>query len=188
MTDSSPDDDAQEENAAWAEFNEKIRALLDKHRPNRSIHNEKGWREPVYGWARNHIPDESNLIRHYAEREVDSQERTATLRGNRLLRQWAKGQRPLIWSDLGALPIVVGGTRVRLDSATPDDIEDAALELHAKGKATYDEVVLLTETLHELARSARRAGFATVALIGDQPPRDGEDTADAASDDEDEDW
>lgn len=183
MSNSQPDDS---QDRLWAEFNDQIRNLLNKHRPDRTSASDKDWLEPVYGWARNHLPDERHAIRNLAKAKVDGLEGAATKRGNDYVRQWAKGQRPLFWADLGPLPISVGnGERVRFDAATPDDVEDAALDLHAKGKATYDEVVLLTETMHDLARKARRAGLSIVALIGDQPPRDGDNTGD---DDEDEDF
>ncbi len=92
------------------------------------------------------------------KREVDNRERIATNRDNKYLRQWAKGQRPLLWKDLGPLPVVVDKVRIRLDAVTADDIEDAARELETAAKQTYDEVVMLAAAMRDLARSARRGG------------------------------
>lgn len=156
---------------SWTEYFRGIDQRLDALRPDRSGRNDKDWREPVYGWARNHIPDESNLIRKFAEREVDRREAVATKRGNKLLRSWARGQAALFWKDLGPLPVVVAKVRIRLDAVTPDDIDDAARELEEAGKAVYDEVVLLGLALRDLGRAARRKGLATVALLGDLDPR-----------------
>lgn len=156
---------------SWGEFREQITERLNTVRPERASHDDKDWREPVYGWARNHIPDESNIIRYFAEKEVDAVEARATRQGNKLLRQWAKGQRPLIWSDLGPLPVIVEKVRIRLDAVGPDDIEDAARELEVAAKATFDEVVLLGLCLRDLARMARRQGLDRVAQLGDLDPR-----------------
>lgn len=155
----------------WGAYHSHIDRLLDTARPERSESGDKDWREDVYGWARNHIPNESNLVRYFAEKIVDSREARATRRGNKLLRAWAKGQRPLLWSDLGPLPVVVEKIRIRLDAITPDDMDDAARELMAVGKATYDEVVLLGMALQDLARNARRQGLDRVVLLGDLQPR-----------------
>lgn len=155
----------------WADYHAEIDKRLDALRPQRSSSGEKDWRAPVYGWARNHIPDETNLIRHFAEKEVDGREAKATRRGNKLLRRWAKGHIPLLWSDLGPLPVVVDGVRIRMDALTPDDMDDAARELRSNAKQVYDEVLILTDSLEDLARTARRAGCSFVAEIGDLDPR-----------------
>lgn len=159
------------EQESWENYRAAIAERLDERRPARCAMGEKDWREPVYGWARNHIPNESTLVRVFAEAEVDRVEGKATRRGNKYLRQWAKGQRPLLWADLGPLPVVVGKVRIRLDAVTADDIEDAAMELEAAGKVTYDEVVLLGRAMRDLARNTRRQGLAFVALLGDLGPR-----------------
>lgn len=168
----------------WAEYHAEIDKRLDALRPQRSGSGDKDWRERVYGWARNHIPDESNLVRHFAEKEVDAREAKATRRGNKLLRRWAKGQIPLLWSDLGPLPVVVDGVRIRMDALTPDDMDDAARELRSNAKQVYDEVLILSESLEDLARTARRAGYSFVAEIGDQEPR-GMEVLEEDADDED---
>jgi hypothetical protein len=155
----------------WAEYHTEIDRRLDALRPQRSSSGDKDWRAQVYGWARNHIPNESNLVRHFAEKEVDGREAKATRRGNKMLRRWAKGQIPLLWSDLGPLPVVVDGTRIRMDALTPDDMDDAAQELRSTAKQVYDEVMILSESLVDLARVARRAGCSFVAEIGDLDPR-----------------
>jgi hypothetical protein len=168
---------------SWAEYHAEIDKRLDALRPRRSSSGDKDWREQVYGWARNHIPDETNLVRHFAEKEVDSREAKATRRGNRLLRRWAKGQSPLLWSDLGPLPVIVDGVRIRMDALTPDDMDDAARELRSNAKQIYDEVLILSESLEDLARSARRAGLSFVAELGDLDPRGAEVTEEDLDDD-----
>lgn len=170
---------------SWADYHAEIDKRLDALRPRRSSSGDKDWREQVYGWARNHIPDETNLVRHFAEKEVDAREGKATRRGNKLLRRWAKGQMPLLWADLGSLPVVVDGVRIRMDALTPDDMDDAARELRSTAKQVYDEVLILTEGLEDLARAARRAGCSFVAEIGDLDPRGMGVTEEGEADDED---
>lgn len=155
---------------SWVEYRHEIDRRLDAVRPERCGANEKDWREPIYGWARNHIPDESNLVRRFAEKEVNNRERIATTRGNKLLRGWLHGRVRLAWRFLGPLPVVVGKVRIRLDAATPDDLEDAARELEERGRLVFNEVLLLVGGLRDLARAARRQGLLTVSLIGDLAP------------------
>lgn len=173
----------------WAAYHAEIDRRLDQLRPQRSSSADKEWREDVYGWARNHIPDERNLVRFFAEKAVDIREASATRRGNLLLRHWAKGHLPLLWSDLGPLPVRVNGMRIRMDALTPDDMDDAAREQRSKAKQVYDEVLILSESMEDLARTARRAGCSFVAEIGDQDPR-GADVQEADFDDPDweDDW
>jgi hypothetical protein len=132
------------------------------------------------------IPDETHLVRHYAKEIVDRREALATKRANIVLRKWAHGQTPLDWCLAGPLPIKANGVRIRLDAATPDDIEDAARELEAAGKATFDEVMLLAACMRDLARGARRSNLPTVVLLGNLGPRhdhDGIITPDDLDDD-----
>jgi hypothetical protein len=166
-----PPDDGDEQDLMWQEFRQEIDRRLDARRPERAGVSEKKWREPVYGWARNHLPDESNIVRRVAEREVDQRERQATRRGNDLIRAWMHGRMPLAWSLVGPLPVKVGRLRIRLDVATASEVEDAARELQANGKAVYDEVLLLCDGLRDIGRQARQQGYVAVALIGDQPPK-----------------
>jgi hypothetical protein len=159
----------------WREFHQEIDRRLDALRPKRASMKERNWREPVYGWARNHIPDESNIVKRFAEKEVDRREEQATKRGNRELRRWMDGQIPLIWSDIGSLPVkVMDDLRVRLDSVTPQDLEDAAKLVQEDGFKVYQETLRLAECERELASRARQAGLLIVALLGDLPPRLGE--------------
>ncbi|MDQ1490557.1 MAG: hypothetical protein QOJ23_3071 [Actinomycetota bacterium] len=171
---------------SWSDFRTEIDHRLDTVRPARCGADEKDWREEVYGWARNHIPDETHLVRHYAKEIVDRREALATKRANIVLRKWAHGQTPLDWCLAGPLPIKANGVRIRLDAATPDDIEDAARELEAAGKATFDEVMLLAACMRDLARGARRSNLPTVVLLGNLGPRhdhDGIITPDDLDDD-----
>jgi hypothetical protein len=171
MSTAVPPDDGDEQDIMWQEFRHEIDLRLDARRPERAGVSEKEWREPVYGWARNHLPDELNIVRRIAEREVDLRERQATRRGNDYIRAWMHGRMPLSWQLVGPLPIKVGKLRIRLDIATASEVEDAARELRANAKAVYDEVLLLCDGLLDIGRQARQKGCVAVALIGDQPPR-----------------
>lgn len=156
---------------SWVDYRRRIDQILDEDRPERASVGDQSWRHRAYGWARNHIPDEEHLVRHFAEQEVDRREREATKAGNAIIRRWLHGQAPLDWALLGPKPIKVDELlRVRLDAATPDDIEDSARLLETKGKAQYDEVIALANGMRDLARAARRAGHAYVALLGNQDP------------------
>lgn len=180
-----PDDDERESRAA---YHAEIDRRLDQLRPKRASVSETDWRQPVYAWARNHMPNEATLVRDQAKRDVDVREGEATKRGNLYIRRYLKGQIPLEWALLGPSPIKVGRRlRVRLDAATPQDVEDAARLILAEGKATYDEVVLLAGGLLDLARDARQAGFTFVAEIGDLPLREDGRMADLGWDDEEDD-
>ena len=75
-----------EEDHLWAEYYEGIDQRLNEVRPPRSNQADREWREPVYGWARNHIPNESHLVRVFAERVVDNRETQASKRGNPCIR------------------------------------------------------------------------------------------------------
>lgn len=163
-------DPGKENKKLWAEFRKEISQRLDAIRPERIGTGENEWREPVYAWARNHMPDETHLVRRIAQREVDTQERVSSRRGNNLIRDYLHGRAPLSWALVGPLPIKVGDLRIRLDVATPKEAEDAARELTADAAQVYDEVVLLANGLNEIAREARRKGYLTIALIGDKPP------------------
>jgi hypothetical protein len=157
---------------SWAEYHAEIDRRLDEVRPPRAGVGETDWREPVYGWARNHIPNEPDLVRRTAKRVVDLREGEATKRGNVFLRAYGHGQQMLDWAMLGALPIKVGEVRVRFDAATPEDLEDAARLLERNAKRQYDEEVLLVGVMRDIARDARRGGFAFVAQIGNLTPFD----------------
>lgn len=156
---------------AWSAFHAEIDGRLSALRPERVGAGETDWREPVYAWARNHMPDESHLVRHVAKKEVDSREGQATRKGNELIRDWMHGRMPLDWSLVGPYPVVVNKVRVRLDVATPDDVDGASIELLTAGRQVFDEVLLLVDGLRYLAQKARDEGYAIVAAIGDLPPR-----------------
>src|SRR5262245_29226623 len=156
----------------WENYRREIDKRLNAIRPQRAGVGEREWREPVYGWARNHIPDESNLVHNFAARIVDQREGQATKIGNLHLRGWLHGVEPLDWSVVGPYPVRVGKLRIRLDAVTPDELEDAARELRAAGQIVWNEVLLLHDGMLDLARAARRQGLATVAKLGDQEPRE----------------
>lgn len=175
------------DDTSWKQFHADIDEQLNQRRPDRVGSSEKDWREPVYAWARNHMPDETHLVRVVAQREVDRREQEATKKGYRIIRQYADGQAPLSWEIIGPYPIIVDGLRIRLDAATPDDIEDACRELEATAKKSYDQVIVLVNCFRDLARSARRAGYATVAQIGDQEALYGDLELPAMNDEDDDD-
>lgn len=163
---------------SWKEFYAEVDRRLDAVRPERVGQGEYEWREPVYGWVRNHLPDEANLIRRTAKAEVDRREVQATKRGNNFLRAWMHGQAPLSWKLVGPLPIVVDKVRIRLDVASPEDVENAARQLLKRGTQTFQEVQLLVTALGDLARAARKEGFARVSRLGDMAPRKDDDDED----------
>lgn len=161
-----------EEAKMWGDFRAEIDRRLDEARPKRASMGEYDWREPVYGWARNHLPNEQDLVHRTAKTEVDNREREATKKGNALLRDYIKGIRPLDWMDLGPKPIKVDEyLRVRWDAATPEDVDKAAKKLLADATATFREVESLAKEMHELAGEAREAGLLFVALLGNKPQR-----------------
>jgi hypothetical protein len=168
---------------SWKFFHRQIDERLDAIRPKRAGVGETEWREPVYAWARQHMPDESNLVRNIAKSEVDRREGAATKRGNKLLRDYAKGIIPLSWAMFGPMPIKVDRTlRVRLDAATPDDVDDAARELRSDAKRVFDEVTILADGMEDLARMARRRGLPFVASLGDLPAVDGDSSGEEPGD------
>lgn len=162
----------------WQTFHAEIDRLLDEIRPTRVGQGEYGWREPAYGFARNHMPDESNIIRNVAKQVVDRRETQATKVGNNLLRAWMHGTMPLSWSIVGPKPVLVDKIRVRLDIATPEDIDAAAVQLLSEGAKTYKEVQVLAEALKDLVRAARAQGYSRVADMGDLRPRQDDDPDD----------
>jgi len=169
MVDVSLGDD--DEPRMWNEFYAEIDRRLDAIRPPRVGVNEREWREPVYGWARNHIPNESELVRRFGEKEVDRREGQATKRGNRKLKEYLRGQGMLFWDDIGALPITVGELRVRLDTATWKDVREHTQARRALATQRADEEFAICDFLDELARRAKRRGLSTIAQLGDMPPR-----------------
>lgn len=154
---------------SWKEFRAAIRERLNEHRPDRVGAGETEWREKDYAWARNHMPDESRLVRVVAKQEVDRQEALATRKGNDILRRYIQGESPLEWALLGPYPITIDGLRIRWDAATPDDADDAAREYLDDSKRRYDKEVVLGHGMQDLSRKARREGHSKVAQIGDQP-------------------
>jgi hypothetical protein len=164
-------DRRRERTAQWNDFRREIRERLNEVRPPRVDENDRAWREQVYGWARLHMPDETELVRRVAQREVDNQEGHATKRANDLLRDYWQGRAPLDWSVAGPWPIRVDGVRIRLDAATPADVDTAANQLAVDLTKTHQAGLAAVQAMHFLADTAREAGYTTVARIGDLPPR-----------------
>lgn len=155
---------------AWAEYRTKIRDLLNDARPLRVEDGDKAWREPIYGWARAHMPDETQLVRREARRVVDHIEGVATKRGNELLRDWWQGREPLDWSLVGPYPVRVDEIRVRLDHATTRDVAVAAAQLHVANEKVYEAAEAAVAAMRDLVARAERAGLTVVAELGDLPP------------------
>lgn len=162
---------------AWNEFRATIRDRLNEIRPGRVDEAEREWREPVYGWARQHMPDETELVRRIARAEVDRQEGEATRRGNDYLRDYWQGRMPLGWDLVGPYPIRVDGVRVRLDVATPNDVARAADQLAAELTKTFQSGLAAVSALRYLGQRAIESGLTTVAKIGDLPAHGKEDEA-----------
>lgn len=155
----------------WQSFKQAIDELLDQHRPERAGQGEKDWREPVYGWARNHIPNEQNIVRRFAQEEVDRREALATKVGNKIVRAWMHGQSPLIWGQLGAKPIIVGKLRIRCDVATAEDFDAAAQQIENAAKKTFDEAMQLAQGYRDLGHETIKRGVDHAPKLGDLAPR-----------------
>jgi hypothetical protein len=173
----------------WSEFHALIDQALNKARPPRAKPSDKEWQAPVIGLAANKMPDESMLLRRFAEQVVSQRDALATKHAKKIMKDYVRGIVPLDWSMFGPLPIDVGGLRVRLDVATPNDVEDAARETERRARLSYQSALAVVDGFRDIARDARDRGFPLVHLIGDQPLRDGEREAvfAAADDDEDDD-
>ena len=161
----------EEPEDSWAVWKEGIKARLNRDRPKRYDHTDRDWMVPTDDWARLHMPD-VDLVRRHAETIVRQLEGLATKEGNRLIRAWNKGQRPLFWGEIGPLPVkVTNKLRVRLDAATPEDEEDAALLRSSEAKRTFDEVLGQADAERDLARAARLRGLDFIYQLGDLAPR-----------------
>jgi hypothetical protein len=156
---------------SWAEYNRTIDRMLDEDRPTRSINADRDWMERTKGWARNHIPNETGIVRYFADKEVERREGRATKAGNDVVRVWMKGQAPLDWGIDGRKPIKLrDGTRVRLDAATPADVWDAARTLARQLKTTYDNGMVAARGLWLLGAEADRQGLDLVMWLGPLAP------------------
>lgn len=163
---------------AEAEYRAEIDRRLDAIRPKRAAISDRDWREPVYTWARNHMPNETNLVRRQAQRDVDRRERDATHRGNGKLRDWQIGTMPLfIWTDVGPTPIRVGDDHVRLDAVTIRDGRQFARETRTSAKRTYDSQLLVATAIEEMCDLATEKGCLLLAELGDLPAPGVDDAA-----------
>ena len=96
---------------------------------------------------------------------------------NDYLRDYWQGRMPLGWELVGPYPIRVDGVRVRLDVATPSDVEKAADQLAAELAKTFQSGLAAVSALRYLAGKARENGLETVARIGDLPPHKSDERA-----------
>ena len=160
----------------WRDWRKQIADDLDKHRPNRYERGETDWMGPVIARARGRMPtDDAVVIRRHVESQVKNQEMQATKRGNKLVREWYEGQRPLDWQLFGPCPIIVNTIRVRLDAATRQDVRDAVDQAHVDNLANYNRAELGLEGYRDLERRAAAHGYEQLSLLGDLPPH-GEET------------
>jgi hypothetical protein len=156
---------------SWAEYHRVIDQMLDEDRPPRSLPSERDWMERAKGWARNHIPNESGIVRYFADKEVETREGRATRVGNDVIRLWMKGQAPLDWTIDGRKPIKLrDGTRVRLNAATPTDLFDAARALARQLKITYDNGMVTARGMWSLGMEADRRGLDVAEWLGPLEP------------------
>ena len=166
----------QNDPLSWRQWKAEIVRRLNLARPTRYGREDRDWMEPTKGWARLRMPDETNLVRVYAERIVNSIEANATRTGNRLMHAWNNGQRPLVWDEYGAFPVTIDDLRVRLDAATSDDMRDWATEREGEAKRNYDAELSLARAARDLADLAAARGLERIRELGDLAPR-GEDGA-----------
>lgn len=120
-----------------------IDGLLAQHRPDRYEAADKSWREPVYAEVGALIPT-AQAKAVAAAQIVDQRETQATKKANRLLRKIGKEKQwPIDWMDCADMPISVGGSRICLRAAEPQDLDqwaiderrDAVLDLTARHQA-----------------------------------------------------
>jgi hypothetical protein len=150
-----------------ASFRQHIADMLNQYRPDRAAADERGWRDPVYAWAEANMPADARTVAFVAAAEVDNAESRATTAGNKILRAFQQGQAPLSWDMVGPYPVVVGKLRIRLDAATPEDLEDAAQQLDTHARRNYAQELLLVDCLRDLARLTRRSGKRYASELGD---------------------
>jgi hypothetical protein len=170
---------------SWQQYYRDIDRLLNEIRPPRAGKSEKEWREPAYGYAANHMPDQRGAVRNLAKAHVDRRETLASRHGNDIIRAYGQGQTPLEWALLGPLPFTIGKLKVRFDAATTEDVEDGAREQELTAKQRYDAELIVIATMRDLARSARRQGYEFVVQLGDLPLRNDDDWVDDDDDDDD---
>lgn len=172
MTDEHENNREDEYRQLWKDWRKQIAEDLDKYRPERYDEGELDWLDPIIERARGRMPvDDAIVIRRHLDREVRNVESQASKRGNKLVREYNKGLRPLDWRLFGPCPIVVGKTHVRLDKASRQDVRDACDQAHAENLANYNRSEEALDGYRYLERRAAAQGFEQLSLLGDLPPR-----------------
>ncbi len=163
---------AREDELAHRRWHREIDERLDQVRPARASLADDAWMKPVDKWADENQPQRRIAARLRARDVVRRRNRHALTRTRNVLRKWALGQAPLSFTIDGAAPIKVGDEHVRLDAATPRDMDISAKEVKEKANSDHQRTLLGAQAQMDLARMAREAGHAVVRLLGDQPPRE----------------
>jgi hypothetical protein len=145
-------------------LNEHIDELLATHRPDRYDAADKSWRDPVYAAVGKLIPTRE-AIAVAAQQIVDQRETQATKRANRLLRKIGQDKQwPLDWMDCGDMPISVGGERICLRAAQPEDLQQWAIDERRDAAQDFAARHQACEGAEWLAGAMRVEGY---QLLGD---------------------
>jgi hypothetical protein len=171
-------DERLENDDLWRNWRAQIAEDLDRHRPDRYDRGASDWMGPIIARARGRMPtDDAVVIRDYVEKQVRNQETQATKRGNKFIREWFEGRRPLDWRLFGPCPIIVGTTHIRLDAATRQDVRDSVDQGHADNLDNYNRAEVALEGFRTLERRAAAQGYEQLSLLGDLPPNEGRSKA-----------
>lgn len=164
-------DDDRQNQALWEDWRAQIAEDLNKHRPDRYERNETDWMGPVIARARGRMPtDDAVVIRRHVEKEVRNQETQSHKRGNKFVREWNEGRRPLDWKLYGPCPILVDGIKVRFDAASRQDVRDFVDQAHADNLANFNRAEIALDGYRTLERMAAAQGYEQLSLLGDLPP------------------
>lgn len=115
------------------ELNQLIDEALNNARPDRYFTRDRSWMDDVVQMAAEELERRPNEASEAARRLVHRREGQATQSANRVLRNiaragtllpgWGVGEAwERIRTDYLSLPLSVGGERVRLGAASPDDL------------------------------------------------------------------
>jgi len=115
------------------ELNHLVDDLLNKARPERYFTRDRSWMDDIVQAVTEELARRPNEAGEAARRLVHQREGQATKSANRALRRIAQeGTLPVGWgigqaweqirADLLSAPLSIGGERVRLGAASPDDL------------------------------------------------------------------
>jgi hypothetical protein len=158
-------------------WREEIERRLNRDRPARYTNQDNAWMEPTRAWARVHSPyDPVTAQLKVMHDAVMAIEKNANRKANGKLKQWALGQAPLFWDDLGPLPFTLDrsrnrGLRIRFDAAIPEDFEKHADNIESNAQERKDAEDNVAEGLRDIAHRTRVMGFQRCSQLGDLPRR-----------------